>query len=106
MQLLSTFDAAVALSAVAIPARPPRVSDLAVRRPEAAWRSLVDGQTLDGWYACNWSASYTIEDRAIVGRTVVKSPNSFLCATEKFSDFVFDHDVWTVHRTYHSMRAA
>ena len=103
MQLLSTFDAAVALSAVAIPARPPRVSDLAVRRPEAAWRSLFDGQTLDGWYACNGSVHYTIENGTIVGRTVVKLLNSFLCATEKFSDFVLEHDVWTVHRTYHSM---
>ena len=106
MQLLSTFDAAVALSAVAIPARPPRVSDLAVRRPEAAWRSPIDGQTLDGWYACNGSVPFTVANRAIVGRTVVKSPNSFLCSTEKFSDFVYEHDVWTVHRTYHSMRAA
>ncbi len=58
------------------------------------WRNLFDGKTLDGWYQCNGTAPYTVEDGTITGRTVVKSPNSFLCSREKFGDFILEYDVW------------
>ena len=35
----------------------------------------------------NGSHSYTVEDGAIVGRTVTGSPNSFLCSLQEFKDF-------------------
>ena len=60
----------------------------------AGWRSLFNGKTLDGWYVCNGSAPYTVEDGAIVGRTVVGSPNSFLCSKESFGDFILEYEVW------------
>lgn len=58
------------------------------------WRSLFNGTSLDGWYACNGSAPYTVEDGTITGRTVVKSPNSFLCTREKYGDFILEYEVW------------
>jgi len=61
---------------------------------QTGWRPLFNGKTLDGWYACNGTAPYTVEDGAIVGRTVVKSPNSFLCTKETFGDFVLEYEVW------------
>jgi len=59
-----------------------------------AWQPLFDGKTLDGWYVCNGTAPFTVEDDAIVGRTVVKSPNSFLCTKETFGDFILEYEVW------------
>jgi len=57
------------------------------------WRPLFNGRTLDGWVACNGTAPFTVEDGAIVGRTVVDSPNSFLCTKETFGDFIFEFEV-------------
>lgn len=51
------------------------------------WIDLFDGKTLDGWVHMNGSHSYTVEDGAIVGRTVAGSHNSFLCTTQEFGDF-------------------
>ena len=61
---------------------------------QGGWRPLFNGKTLDGWYACNGTAPFTVEDGAIVGRTVVNSPNSFLCTKETFGDFILEYEVW------------
>jgi hypothetical protein len=61
---------------------------------QSGWRALFNGRSLDGWYQCNGSAPYTVEDGTITGRSVVNSPNSFLCTREKFGDFVLEYDVW------------
>jgi len=57
------------------------------------WRPLFNGKTLDGWYACKGTAPFTVEDGAIVGRTVITSPNSFLCTKETFGDFILEYEV-------------
>ena len=51
------------------------------------WRSLFNGTTLDGWHQCNGSAPYTVENGTITGRSVVGSPNSFLCTRDRFAGF-------------------
>ncbi len=51
------------------------------------WIELFDGATLNGWVHMNGSHSYTVEEGAIVGRTVAGSENSFLCTTQEFEDF-------------------
>ncbi len=51
------------------------------------WVALFDGQTLDGWTQRNGTATYRVEDGAIVGRTSEGSPNSFLCTDKKYGDF-------------------
>ncbi len=94
MHLLSTFAAAAALVALALPTTSIPAIDRVAGAQQPAWRSLFDGTTLNGWYACNGSAPYTVEKGAIVGRTVVKSPNSFLCSKDKYGDFVLEYDVW------------
>jgi hypothetical protein len=68
---------------------------VAAAAPAAAqggWRPLFDGKTLDGWVPCNGTAPFTVEDGAIVGRTVVGSPNSFLCTKESFGDFILEYE--------------
>jgi hypothetical protein len=56
------------------------------------WRPIFNGQNLDGWVACNGTAPFTVEDGAIVGRTVLKSPNSFLCTQEAFGDVILEYE--------------
>jgi hypothetical protein len=61
--------------------------------PSAAqdgWRPLFNGKTLDGWAQLNGTAPYTVVDGAIVGTTVVASPNSFLGTKEEFGDFILE----------------
>jgi Domain of Unknown Function (DUF1080) len=67
---------------------------LHAQQSASAWRPLFNGTTLDGWYPCNGSAPFTAENGTITGRSVVNSPNSFLCTRERFSDFVLEYDVW------------
>ncbi|MEX1240252.1 MAG: family 16 glycoside hydrolase [Cyclobacteriaceae bacterium] len=63
------------------------------QRSSSAWIDLFDGSSLNGWVHLNGSHTYTVEDSAIVGRTVAGSPNSFLCTTQEFSDFEMELNV-------------
>jgi hypothetical protein len=51
------------------------------------WIILFDGETLNGWVQKNGTATYAVEDGAIVGTTSPGSPNSFLCTFNAFGDF-------------------
>ena len=52
------------------------------------WVSLFDGKSLDGWTKKNGYAEYRIEDGAIVGKSVPKSPNTFLTTDKSYGDFL------------------
>jgi quinoprotein glucose dehydrogenase len=58
-------------------------------RPSSEWTELFDGSTLNGWVQMNGAHRFTVEDGAIVGRTVESSAsmNSFLCTLREFDDF-------------------
>ncbi len=58
-----------------------------------AWVSLFDGKTLEGWTQKNGTATYRVEDGAIVGKTQQGSPNSFLCTDKEYGDFELEFDV-------------
>jgi quinoprotein glucose dehydrogenase len=64
------------------------------RASEKRWVELFDGRTLDGWVHLNGSHTYTVEDGAIVGRTVEGSVNSFLCTTREFGNFELELEVY------------
>ena len=57
------------------------------------WKNLFDGSTLEGWVQKNGTAHYRVEDGAIVGRTTDGSPNSFLCTTAPYGDFILEFEV-------------
>src|SRR5690606_16657971 len=54
---------------------------------------LFTGENLDGWTQRNGTATYRIEDDAIVGKTAEGSPNSFLCTDNTYGDFELTFEV-------------
>jgi hypothetical protein len=61
--------------------------------PGDGWIELFDAKTLNGWIQHNGYATYRVDDGAIVGRTSIGSPNSFLCTTTHFGDFELEFEV-------------
>jgi len=59
---------------------------------EPEWVSLFNGKDLDGWERHSGTAEYRVEDGVIVGKTVAKSPNTFLCTSREYGDFVLDFE--------------
>ena len=57
------------------------------------WQSLFDGKTLEGWSIKSGFARYAVDQGAITGTTVSKSPNTFLCSEMEFADFELTFDV-------------
>ena len=59
------------------------------RKSANEWIDLFDGNSLNGWVHMNGAHRFTVEDNAIVGRTVESSAsmNSFLCTLQEFDDF-------------------
>lgn len=56
---------------------------------------LFNGKSLDGWEVCNGKASYRVDNGEIVGTTAEGSPNSFLCTTREYGDFVLEYETKT-----------
>ncbi|HVL07852.1 MAG TPA: DUF1080 domain-containing protein, partial [Burkholderiaceae bacterium] len=54
------------------------------------WTDLFDGKTLDGWTQRGGQAKYRVEDGVIIGTSVPKTPNSFLCTNKDYGDFIFE----------------
>jgi quinoprotein glucose dehydrogenase len=74
-----------AIVAFALPRSTPGSAALPPPSPSAdGWIDLFDGVTLDGWVHMNGAHRFTVEDGAIVGRTVEASAstNSFLCTLD------------------------
>ncbi|MSU24681.1 MAG: DUF1080 domain-containing protein [Opitutus sp.] len=63
-----------------------------VRAADAGWVNLFDGKTLDGWEQHSGKALYRVEDGAIVGKTVIKTDNSFLCTKKTYGDFILEFE--------------
>ncbi|MEZ6121720.1 MAG: DUF1080 domain-containing protein [Planctomycetaceae bacterium] len=60
---------------------------------DAGFVNLFNGRDLNGWHQRNGTATYRVEDGAIVGKTSEGSPNSFLCSDKRYGDFELTFDV-------------
>jgi hypothetical protein len=58
------------------------------------WRDLFNGKDLSGWEKRNGTAEYVVRNGVIVGTTETKTPNTFLCTKETFSDFILELEIW------------
>jgi hypothetical protein len=60
---------------------------------DSSFVDLVGGPDLAGWERRGGRAGYTVENGEVVGRTVIDSPNTFLCTRKTYADFVLEFDV-------------
>jgi hypothetical protein len=56
------------------------------------WQRLDPDRSLEGWSVQGGKASFTVERQEIVGRSVLRSPNSFLITQATFGDFILEYD--------------
>ena len=57
---------------------------------EEAWVELFNGKDFTGWEQKGGTAPYIIRDGAIVGTSKLKTPNSFLCTSKIYSNFILE----------------
>lgn len=63
-----------------------------VKKDNAPWVNIFDGNTFNGWSIKGGNATYKVEDGIIVGTTVSESPNSFLTSDKNYGDFILELD--------------
>ena len=56
------------------------------------WVALFNGENLDNWVQRNGEAPYRIDGDEIVGTTIMNTPNSFLCTSETYGDFILEYE--------------
>ncbi len=57
------------------------------------WQSLFNGRDLSNWEINGGKAKYEVVDGVIVGTAVTNTPNTFLCSSEQYTDFILEVDV-------------
>jgi hypothetical protein len=57
---------------------------------EEGWKTLYNGKDLKGWVQRGGKARYRADGEAIVGTSVPGTPNSFLCTTKDYSNFILE----------------
>jgi hypothetical protein len=59
---------------------------------EPDWINLFNGHNLDGWERHSGAAEFSVENGAIVGKTVNKTTNTFLCTKQEYGDFILEFE--------------
>lgn len=54
------------------------------------WISLFNGRDLEGWVQRGGRAIYRVENGELVGESVPRTPNSFLCTARGFTNFILE----------------
>jgi hypothetical protein len=68
---------------------------------EEGWVDLFNGKDLKGWVQRGGKAKYRAEDGQIIGTSVPKTGNSFLCTKRDYKDFILELD-FKVHKDLNS----
>jgi hypothetical protein len=66
------------------------VANLAAVAQDDGFKPLFDGKSLDGWTQHGGKARYSVEDGAVVGRSVPNTQNTFLCTNKEYGDFILE----------------
>lgn len=61
----------------------------------APWQSLTPKAGLAGWHQMGGQASYAVEGGELVGRSVLKSRNSWLVSDAQYGDFILEYEAKT-----------
>lgn len=54
------------------------------------WTLLFNGRDLEGWVQRGGQARYFVENGELVGESVPRTPNSFLCTARAFTNFILE----------------
>jgi hypothetical protein len=57
---------------------------------DGGWVNLIQGNDLTNWVQRGGKAKYRIENGEIIGTSVPNTPNSFLCTTRDYGDFILE----------------
>ena len=57
---------------------------------QAQWQDLFNGKNLKGWSVAAGTATYKVEDGAIVGTSRLGTPNTFLRSDRTYGDFILE----------------
>ncbi|WP_143961286.1 3-keto-disaccharide hydrolase [Litoribacter populi] len=60
---------------------------------KANWRTLFDGQSLEGWHSVMGEADFEVVDEVIIGYAKANTPNTFLITEEEYGDFILELDL-------------
>lgn len=63
---------------------------LSVPAAETGWVSLVPGPDLHGWVQRGGTAKYRVENGEVIGTSVPRTPNSFLCTARPYTNFILE----------------
>jgi hypothetical protein len=63
------------------------------QKSKDGWQPLFNGKDLTGWKQLNGEAKYEVKDGAIVGTSVMDTPNSFLTTEKDYGDFILECEV-------------
>jgi hypothetical protein len=66
------------------------IACLAFAQADDGFVALFNGKDLDGWVQKGGKAKYRVEEDCIVGSTVPDTPNSFLCTSKEYGDFILE----------------
>lgn len=61
----------------------------------APWRSLTPEELLSTWRVMGGQATYRVEDRELVGQSVLRTPNSWLVSGDLYGDFILEFEAKT-----------
>ena len=56
------------------------------------WTDLFNGKDLNGWVQRGGKATYAVADGGIVGTSTPNTPNSFLCTSRDYADFIMEYE--------------
>jgi hypothetical protein len=59
---------------------------------QSGWVDLFNGKDFSGWTQRGGKATYAVEGDAIVGTSVLNTPNSFLCTDKDYGDFILEYE--------------
>lgn len=65
---------------------------LAVPALAGDMKDLFNGKDLTGFVQRGGKAEYRVEGDAIVGKSVINTPNTFLCTEKEYGDFVLEYE--------------
>jgi hypothetical protein len=57
------------------------------------WKELFNGKDFEGFIQLGGEAKFTVENGEMVGISTPDTPNSFMCTTQEYSDFILEFEV-------------